>query len=116
MSYLRTADELEIEAYSLIRYYHGAIEAIAEFTKFKAVSLRQALNPNYHERQSPITRAWMVMAAWINIHPRSGLKLVQSFVEGLAEHAPNEEVREQLRQLSVTWHRFDSASTKYRTQ
>ena len=60
---LKTTDQLELELYYIARKYHGFFEDIAEQTVGRPAALRQAMNPDYHERPSFITRTAVVFVA-----------------------------------------------------
>lgn len=90
------ADKLEMELYKNARYYPGFYQEIAEDAHVRADALYQALNPNYHERPSFITRTAKVLRAWKKRHPRKGNEAVRIFIEYITGEAPSEEAIDKL--------------------
>lgn len=91
----RRFEHLETALYNLTPYY-GFLKDVAHHTGFQRTALRQAINPNYADRPSFITRTASVFIAWIVLHPNSGMQALWQFVMFILEHAPTENMQSQI--------------------
>lgn len=103
---LKHTDDMEIALYNLAGRYHGFTENVAtrmsEFgNRVRPTALRQAINPNYAERPSFVTRTAGFFIAWVVLHPRSGVRALYTFVAFILQHAPNGNVKEQISVLEM---------------
>jgi hypothetical protein len=96
-----TTDQMEITLYNACRHYHGFFEEIAHETGGKALSLRQAMNPNYHDRPSFVARTASLFIAWLHLHPKSGTDALHAFVLCILTHVQTMPVRKQMEVLEA---------------
>lgn len=88
---------LDSSLYDLVP--HGLYEQAAPGMAVRACDLRKAMNPNYLERPSFVTRAASFFIAWIVMHPDTGIRALYTFVAFILQHAPDGAVRTQVKRL-----------------